>query len=208
MMMIVDLLIVILIPIETIFDFNRNLKLDLYKYDKYNIFYLLQQQGVLLTIADIINSYLMIVTAGSIFYYFRFDMNIKSSRNYNSPTFSVISFMMLINGRFLTFIFFIFQILSIKCGFDSASICYGQTQRSRVIANFFGIFLNVLFFYYQYIYLSSNFPMNVIPWAKPHNKYDLVKRCLLLASCIIIVFIDFFTKSTQFFVILIPLFVI
>ena len=120
-----DLFIVILIPIETIFDFNRNLKIQNYKYDKYNIFYLLQSQDILLSIADIINCYLLIVIIGSIFHYSRFDINIKGYRNFRNPIFGMISFLMLINGRFLSFVFLIIQMISIRCGFDSSSECYG-----------------------------------------------------------------------------------
>lgn len=64
-----DLFVVILIPIETIFDFDRNLQIKNYKYDKFNIFYLLEQQDILFSIADAINCYLLIVIAGTIFYY-------------------------------------------------------------------------------------------------------------------------------------------
>lgn len=98
--------------------------------------------------------------------------------------------------------------ISIRCGFDKQNYCVGITETPRVITNIFGILFNAFFFYIHFIYLSTDFPMNEIPWAKPLSKFDLIKRLLLLVSTIIIVFIDFWTRSIEFFVMLIPLFVI
>ena len=103
----IDLVIVLNIPFESIFDFqkSRDGNTNSQNYTHFNYLYYLERNGILDYVSDVINAYLLTVIVITAIYFFRFNpkLSFKSRHDHNDQTMSLISFMMLITGRYLTF---------------------------------------------------------------------------------------------------------
>ena len=132
----------------------------------------------------------------------------QHSKDFQNVLMSILSFLLLLTGRFLTNIFLVFQIIAVRCAFESQEICQFQTDQIRFYLNILGMVFSIGITYFQYVYLFTMFPQDHIPWASPLNKYRILKRLVLLVSVIILSFIDFWTKIIAFYVVLIPLFIL
>lgn len=73
-------------------------------------------------------------------------------------TLTLMSLLVVLIGRFLSHIFLVFQILAVRCAYDSAPICLTKTDQPRFILNLLGIALTLLTMYYEFSHLYLIFP--------------------------------------------------
>ena len=145
---ILDFLVVLLIPIKSLFRQYLTHGDDDESYEQkvfsLNFYYTLES-SMLLFIADGINGYLAALTIIFSIYFFKFDALKTKSFNQNSIA-NFLTFLLFVSGRFLSFGLMVFQIIAIRC-FETSDVCSTTTDPVRLYINIIGLILNVSHIY-------------------------------------------------------------
>ena len=114
LMLFIDLTVIFLIPMETIFNMNQSQ--DSKSYISFNYYLISMDYNSNLFISDIINGYLVILFLMMVINFLRFDYKISTYRMLGNDTMiNLYSFLFLITSKFLIYGFMVFQIIGIKC---------------------------------------------------------------------------------------------
>ena len=150
-MLLMDLVVVVILPMETVFDFQRE---ERPTYMKYSLFQKMLEEGMLEYVTDGINIYLLLFLSLLATGYIKQSMKFGNFKPLiNSPFKSVLSFLCIMTGRFLTPIFVCFQLIAVRCAFDSSHRCLAHpTSTARFITNCLGMIASVTCGYIQYNY--------------------------------------------------------
>ncbi len=93
-------------------------------------------------VADGINGYMVALTILFSVYFFKFDASIT---NHNSVA-GLLTFLLFVSGRFLSFGLMIFQVIAIRCS-EISEACNNVTDPTRLYINIIGLILNVFHIY-------------------------------------------------------------
>ena len=205
-----DLLVIMILPMESILDFQRADKLSANKkisYTEFNFYYKLLNKDWLVFVTDGINIYLLAFLILLMAAFVKLDLKKRDLKHSHNPFHSAISFLCILNGRSLIFVFLSFQLLAVRCAFDDYCLPH-KSSTTALITNSLGILACLASGYVQYSYQYSIFPQLNIPWAMPRTYFRLLKRLSQFLCVLILILIDFWVDVLSFYVVLIPLFLI
>ena len=124
---------------------------------------------------------------------------------------SWISFGILITGRFLTYYFAGFLVLTIRCYFET-EVCDQPTDVARFSLSIFSIILSIFFNNLYQFYQHVTFPLERVPWAKPESLYKILHTVRMLLNAICLSLMDLINgpngTTLSYYLILTPFFLI
>jgi len=132
-MMILDLLFCMIVPLESILEFinsdkefstnnsanTLNNQGQESEHQNINFFMILRKNNLNHFITEAINAFQAIIMILILYMFCRFDLRASKMKYNERSIYGLISFLILLSGRFLVQYFTVFQIITIRCGFKN-----------------------------------------------------------------------------------------